>query len=184
MVIATLDSSLTIFAALALAALSLLIWLQWRGTLEPRLPGLKRVARWIELGPVLRMLALVTRRGRPLGEALQAVAAWHPKRWVRRRVRLAMRDQAGGVSWQESFRRRRLLGAADLATLSAAERNGNLPWALEQLGDSYTRRADFRLKAWAEFAWPLALAGVGLAVAVFVIAYFVPLAFLISSLAG
>jgi type II secretory pathway component PulF len=177
-----IDSSLAISLGLAFAALLLLVWLQWRGTLEPRLPGLKRIMRWIELAPVLRMLAIVTRRGRPLPEALAAVAARHPKRWVRRRVGLAVRDQAAGIPWQESLRRRRLLGAADLATLSAAERNGNLPWALEQLGDSYTRRADFRLRAWGEFAWPLALLAMGLAVAVFVIAYFMPLVFLVNNL--
>lgn len=178
-----LNSPLIILAGLAIAALLLLVWLQWRGTLQPRLPGLKRIVRWIELGPVLRILALVTRRERPLPQALETIAMWHPNRWVRRRVRAAVRDLARGITWQESFRRRRLLAAADQAVLSAAERNGNLPWALEEMGESYARRADFQLKAWGEFALPLLLAAVGLAVALFVIAYFVPLVYLINNLA-
>ena len=178
-----LDSSLTVFAALLLVAIVMLAWLQWRGTLAPRFPGLKRMIRWIELAPVLRILALATRRERPIPQAMETIAMWHPNRWIRRRVRGAVRDLALGISWQESLRRRRLLVDADLAVLSAAERNGNLPWALEQMGDSYSRRADFRLKAWGELAMPVLLATVGLLVAVFVIAYFVPLVYLINNLA-
>jgi type II secretory pathway component PulF len=177
-----LNSPLAVWLGLAFLALLIIVWFQWRGTLQPRLPGLKRIVRWIELAPVLRTLALVTRRERPLPQALETIAMWHPNRWIRRRMRAAVRDLARGITWQESFRRRRLLAVADQAVLSAAERNGNLPWALEEMGNSYARRAEFRLKAWGEFALPLLLAAVGLAVAVFVIAYFVPLVYLINNL--
>ncbi len=165
-----------------LALLLLLIWLQWRGTLQPRLPVLKRIVRWLELAPVLRLLALVTRRGQPLPEAVATLGRLHPRRWMRRRLRAAAGDLEQGYSWQESLRRRRLLGTTDLAVLAAAERNGNLPWALEELGDSYHRRAEFRLRAWSEFALPLVLLTIGIAVGVFVIAYFMPLVGLIINL--
>jgi type II secretory pathway component PulF len=117
-----------------------------------------------------------------LPQTLETIAMWHPTRWVRRRVRGAVRDLAQGVSWQESLRRRRLLGADDLAVLAAAERNGNLPWALAELGQSFARRADFRMRIWAEFAMPLLLVAVGLVVGLFVVAYFLPLVYLIVNL--
>ena len=66
--------------------------------------------------------------------------------------------------------------------LAAAERNGNLSWALEEMGDSFDRRADFQLKAVSEFAQPLLLTLIGMAVALFVLAYFVPLVNIIRSL--
>ncbi len=175
-------SALWFLLGLGLFLLLILMWLQWRGTLAPRLPVLKRIVRWIELAPVLRLLALVTRRGKPLTEAVATLGQLHPRRWVRRRLRAAARDLEQGFSWRECLRRRRLLGDTDLAVLAAAERNGNLPWALEELGDSYHRRAEFQLKAWSEFALPLVLLMIGLVVGMFVVAYFLPLVGLIIDL--
>jgi type II secretory pathway component PulF len=177
-----LNQPLLPWLGLALASVPVLIWLQWRGTFQPRLPVLKSIVRWLELGPVLRILALVTRRGEPLPQALGTIARLHPRRWLRRRLQAALGDLDRGLSWQESLRRRRLLSEGDLAVLAAAERNGNLSWALEEMGDSFDRRADFQLKAVSEFAQPLLLTLIGMAVALFVLAYFVPLVNIIRSL--
>jgi len=180
MIVAILgDGYLLPLLGLALGILLLLVWLQWRGTLTPRLPVVRNVVRWFELAPVLRMLALVTRRDQPLAGTIATLGRLHPKRWMRRRLRAAAADVEQGYSWQESLRRRRLLAANDLAVLAAAERNGNLPWALEELAASYHRRAEFRLRAWNEFALPMALLVVGICVALFVTACFVPLVQLI-----
>jgi type II secretory pathway component PulF len=177
-----LNSGLIPFVLLALALAPFITWLQWRGTLQPRLPVLARIVRWLELGPVLRMMSLVTQRGEPLPPALQTIAHLHPARWLRRRFRAALGDLERGLSWQESLRRRRLLSDSDLAVLVAAERNGNLSWALAEMGDSFDRRADFHIKAVSEFALPLLLTSIGLTVALFVLACFVPLVNLIQSL--
>ncbi len=170
------------FVALALAFLAILFWLQWRGTLQPRLPGLKRVARWVELAPLLRILSLVTQRGQSLSSTLESMARLHPHAWMRRRLRTTLRDLEMGSTWQASLRQRRMLSDGELAVLAAAERNGNLPWALAELGDSLQRRAEFRLKFFGEFAFPLLVALVGLTVALIVVAYFLPLVNLIISL--
>lgn len=167
---------------LALAFVPLVVWLQWRGTFQPRLPLLKSIVRWLELGPVLRILSLVTKRGEPLPQTLGTIARLHPRRWLRRRLHAALGDLDRGLSWQESLRRRRLLSDGDLAVLAAAERNGNLSWALAEMGDSFDRRAEFQLKAIGEFALPLLLTLVGLSVAIFVVAYFMPLVNVIRSL--
>ncbi|HEX3726639.1 MAG TPA: type II secretion system F family protein, partial [Pirellulales bacterium] len=66
--------------------LPLYVWLQWRGTLFPRLPGLRRVVDWVDVGPLLRMLALAAERHRPLSGMFDAIALFHPKRSIRRRV--------------------------------------------------------------------------------------------------
>jgi type II secretory pathway component PulF len=180
--ISLLNSGMVPFVLAVLALLPVITWLQWRGTIQPRLPVLARIVRWIELGPVLRMMALVTQRGEPLPPALRSIAQLHPARWLRRRFRAALGDLDRGLSWQESLRRRRLLNDSDLAVLAAAERNGNLSWALAEMGDSFDRRADFHIKAVSEFALPLLLASIGLSVALFVLACFVPLVNLIRSL--
>jgi len=168
--------------ALAMTAIVVIVWLQWRGTMQPRLPGLKRIARWIEFAPLLRILALVTQRGQPLAATLESMARLHPRAWVRRRLRKTVREVKQGATWQDSMRRHRLLSDGDLAMLAAAERNGNLPWALSELGDSMQRRADFRLRVFGEFAFPLLLLLVGLTVSLLVVGYFLPLVNLIIGL--
>jgi general secretion pathway protein F len=167
---------------LVVVGLTLFVWLQWRGTLQPRLPGMKRILRWIEFAPLLRILALVTQRGQPLAASLESMARLHPRAWVRRRLRKTVRDVQLGSTWQASLRRHRLLGDGDLAVLAAAERNGNLPWALSEMGESMQRRADFQLRVFGEFAFPLLLTLVGLTVALLAVAYFLPLVNLIIGL--
>ena len=177
-----LASILLPILAIGLTLLPVLVWLQWRGTLRPWLPGLKRVTRWIELAPLLRIFSLVTRTGQPLSATLESMARLHPHGWIRRQMRTALGDIERGFSWQASLKHRGLISDGELAMLAAAERNGNLPWALSELGDSLQRRAEFRLRVFGEFAFPFLLMIVGLLVAFIVFSFFLPLVQLIISL--
>jgi protein transport protein HofC len=164
---------------LATALCWILAWLQWRGTLVPRLPVIKRIANWIDGGSVLRVLTLAARKQVPLPKVFWALARLHPKRSVRGRMRRAAQQVDDGRPWPESLRRQRLLGGRDVAALSAAERNGNLDWALAQMAESYERRANYRLQAILQSAVPLAIVPIGFVVGVVAVAYFAPLARLI-----
>jgi type II secretory pathway component PulF len=157
------------------------VWLQWRGTLQPRLPGLRRVITWVDMGPVLRILALAVRRDRPLMGMLSAISRLHPKRSVRSRMRRVVRDVGDGMPWQDSLRRRGLINATDEAILASASRTGNLHWALVEMADGFERRANYRLQALSQTIVPLLMVPLGLATAAIAMSYFVPLTLLIRS---
>jgi len=181
-VISVLNSGLLPWGLMLLGACLLFVWLQWRGIPRPMLPGLSTTVRLLEVGPLLRLLALPVRHGKPLVSSIDSMARLHPRGWIRRRLDRVLRDLQRGASWQEGLRNRGLVAQGDLALLSAAERNGNLAWALEELGTSYQRRAEYRLRLFTEFAFPLLVLTVGLLVAAFALAYFTPLADLIQNL--
>lgn len=172
---------LGILGALAVVLLGLFVVLQWRGTWRPWLPVLRPIVTWIDMAPLLRLMALETRHSRPL-ESINTLARLHPKAAVRYRLQAIVQDLNNGVSWQQSLRQRRLVSAADLAVLSAAKRAGNLPWALDETADSFERRANFRLQALAQVVMPLLLLPMALLAAVMIVAYFLPLTNLIWSL--
>lgn len=177
-----LNSGALPLAIMLLAILLLFVWLQWKGIPWPLLPGLSTTVRLLEVGPLLRLLALPVRKGKPLEAAIDSMARLHPQGWVRRRLARVLRDLQRGASWQEGLRKRGLVARGDLALISAGERNGNLAWTLEELGNSYQRRAEYRLRLFEEFAFPLLVLSVGLLVAAFALAYFTPLVDLVQQL--
>ncbi len=173
---------LCLWCMLAFILLFVLAWLQWRGARHIRLPVLTRIINWVDMGPILRVLGLAAGSSRPFSRVLNALARFHPKRSVRARIRAVVRDVDNGEDWQRSFVRHRLLGATDAAVLSAAQRNGNLAWALAEMAESFERRANYRLQALAQVVLPLSLLPVAILTAVLVIGYFAPLVSLIENL--
>jgi type II secretory pathway component PulF len=159
------------------------IWLQWRGTFWPRIPAVRRVVNWIDMAPVLRMFALATARSRPLSTVIRAVAEHHPKRSMRSRMWPVAFATDDGLPWQEALVRQHLLSTEDVALLSAAQRSGNLHWALREMATDYERRAATRLQAVSQIALPLLILPIGLVVAWVVLALFAPIVQLISGLA-
>jgi type II secretory pathway component PulF len=164
-------------------ALFLWGWLEWRGTVRARLPVWKRIVNWVDMAPLLRMLALSAERGQPLTQAIATIVDFHPKRSVRRRMQSVENDLEAGANWQASLARWRFVSPADSSLLIAAERVRNLPWVFRKLADSFERRANYRLQAVARILLPLLFVPVGLIVGVLVVAYFVPLTELIKQLA-
>jgi type II secretory pathway component PulF len=72
------------------------------------------------------------------------------------------------------------LRRGEVAVLEAAERVGNLGWALRGVADSVERRTDQRLRIFRELVRPVGLLMAGSVVAVFVIGMFLPLVKLLS----
>jgi type II secretory pathway component PulF len=167
---------------LVMLVAGIFVWLQWRGTLSPFMPGLRRVVNWVDMAQLLRILALATRHNRPLVRTLSAIMRLHPKWSVRRRVRRVMHDIDNGLPWQDSFRRRGLLSSTDAAILSAAGQSGNLPWAMREMADHFERKANYRMQGAVQMISPVLLLPIALLTGVICVAYFVPLANLIEHL--
>ena len=51
-----------VFLIVAMFLTSIWAWCEWRGWIRPTLPGSKRIIKWVEMGVVLRVLALGARR--------------------------------------------------------------------------------------------------------------------------
>jgi type II secretory pathway component PulF len=128
---------------------------------------------------VLRSLAWAVERGVPLPQALRLVGTVYPLSGVRWQVLAAADGVEQGASWCESLRDARLIGAVDVGVLTAAQRAGNLVWAMNEVSNSLLRREIYRWQWWYNIASPVAVALFGAAVGFICIALFLPLVALI-----
>jgi protein transport protein HofC len=149
-------------------------WAPWPATLLTLGTGGSRSA-------LLRQLALAAESQRPLPICLETVAATRPL-WARRRLRAAARSLAAGSPLGDSLAENRVFSRRDGQLLMAAERAGNLPWALRALADSSERRYGYRLQSLGQVLVPLVVALFGVLVALIALACYLPLIKLIESL--
>jgi type II secretory pathway component PulF len=172
-------------APLYLAGLVLILYgiVRYFGWIDWDLPGLARLVRRFDTAAILDALSLVARQQRPLPEGIAALAWSYPKRGVRRRLWRTVADIEVGRDWCESLYRHGLIRRADLAILQAAQRVGNLPWALQEMADSNRRRLAYRIQAAVQVLVPPVVLVFGLVVMFIVVALFLPLIALIQKLA-
>ncbi len=166
-------------ALLALLALLLSHFVRWS---RYELPGLNRF--WIRSDGalVLRALSFAVQQGQELGPAVRLLAEQYPRPSVARRLERAAAGIDRGVPWCDALRAERLVTAADAALLQAAQRAGNLTWALEELSEGSLRRWAFRWKIFVDIAFPFAILALGLVVMFIVVGLFLPLVSLIQGL--
>jgi type II secretory pathway component PulF len=146
------------------------------------LPLVWRLFKRYDGALVMRGLALGVRRGMPLPQAMRLVADCYPLSIVSRRVRTAADRTSAGADWCESLRATGLIARADSAVLAAAQRVGNLEWALEEMADSALRRQIYRVQAMLQIVFPVLLLALGGIVLIFVVGLFLPLITLIQGL--
>lgn len=156
--------------------------LRYVGVISWRLPGTNRILRALDRAAILEALSIVVDRGRPIADALRTLAASYPSSRVRAKLWRTVADVNAGVSWSQSLHRRGLLGEADLAVIDAATRVGNLPWAMRELADGNRRRWIWRARLWMQVFFPVVVLAIGLVVALYAVAYFLPLVRLIERL--
>jgi general secretion pathway protein F len=132
---------------------------------------------------VLRSLSLLLAQKIPLPQALVLLANVYPRGNVRRRLTLAAMDVERGGDWKQALQRQWLLGTAEAAVLNSAARAGNLPWALDEMGEGLMRRMTYRLMLLHQFLYPVLLLIFGGIVAFVSIALMIPLIGLIQGLA-
>ena len=152
-------------------------WTDWD------LSGMGRLTRRLDSAEILDTLALVARQQQPLHQGIAALAHSYPKERIRLRLSQAATDIMLGSDWCESLRRHDLIRQPELAILQAAQRVGNLSWALAEMADSVRRRFAYRVQAVAQMLFPPIVILMGLVVLFIVVALFLPLVALISGLA-
>jgi type II secretory pathway component PulF len=113
---------------------------------------------------------------------MHLVAETYPLSIVAGRIQLAAQRITGGQNWCASLRQVGLIGQADAAVLAAAQRTGNLDWALEEMADSALRRQAYWIQVLLATLFPVVLLTLGLVVGLIVIGLFLPLIALIQGL--
>jgi type IV pilus assembly protein PilC len=152
------------------------------GWLPRDLPFVWRFFRRYDGAIVMRGLALTVRRGLPLPDGLRLLAATYPIRRIGRLVAIAHARVMQGADWRQSLLAAGIITPADAAVLAAAERVGNLPWALEEMADSTLRRQLYAMQVLLQLLFPVLVILVGMFVGYFVIALFLPLISLVQGL--
>jgi general secretion pathway protein F len=170
-----------------LVCIAVLVALAILGSVGATNSRLAPVRRWLfrhDRGTILRSLAVEVARGRTLTDAVSSLSQLHPDRSLQRRLsRVHEAASAGGDVW-EAFHAAGLLRPGERALLHAAERAGNLPWGLRAVAEAVDRRLFHRLELLAAFLGPLVVLALGLLVALFVIAYFMPLLKILMQIGG
>jgi len=171
------------FNILLLAMLAyLLCALRGMGSISLPVPVFDGVIVRLHSGTILEALALAVQGERPLRDALASLARWYPKYWVRARLVKVLRDLDAGGDWTDSLLARGVIGRSERAVLQAAQRTGNLAWALREMADASRRRVAYRLQVLVSLLYPPAILSIAAVVGLFVVAYFYPLVRLIESL--
>lgn len=163
-------------------ALLIYLLLHYLGWAPWELPLVSRLLRRLDTALMLRSLALMVERQRPISTAMLAVAQSYHKAWLRRRLRRADLHLSNGVDWCTALHREGLLSAHEAALLASAERVGNLPWAMRAVAESGERRLMHRLQSVVLVVYPLIIVVLGAFVLLFAAAMLVPLFQLIEGL--
>ncbi len=156
--------------------------LHYVGWLPRNLPLINWFALRLDGGIVMRCLALSVKQQRPLPEMIWLLAKLYPKSSVRERLTRAGNAVIGGEHWCWALRRAKLLRPSDVAILTAAERSGNLEWALEEMAESSIRRLAYRMRVAVNVLFPSVLFIFGLFIGFVVVSLFLPLLSLITGL--
>lgn len=159
------------------------VTLAYMGLSMRGVPIVGRLYATIDSTSVLRMLSVAVREKRPLVENLELLAAYSPVSVSRSRLHRAIRQLTDGAHWCDALQRARLLTRAQAAVLKAAERAGNLAWALEEMADSAVRRSALRAQAVLNVLFPGIILVFGLGVMVAAVGILLPLFDLIYKLA-
>jgi len=165
-------------AILLILPISLVGWLNVGTPLFDRLFARRHAAL------ILRTLARVVESGQSLNRAFGTLARRYPRAWVRESLRMVALDIDHGQDWCQALRRNGLINDAQVATLDAARRAGNLPWALRQTAETLERRLSYRIQALLQLLFPVLIIMVGAVVFAVAVAYFAPLVSLIERLSG
>jgi len=147
------------------------------------LPFFSRLYRWEIQGLVLRMLSPLTAAGRPIPESLLRLAdAPDFPTVVQNRLRDAHGRIERGDGLAESLHRAGLLPRSMMPLVRAAERVNTLPWALAELGEVQAGRASRVVRRTTLVVSIIMVIAVGTVVAGVVLAMFLPLIQLLTSL--
>lgn len=131
---------------------------------------------------IMRHLARMIEKGRTLPDSLLAIAnAYHRPTVASSVAEVYVETESGGDCWT-SLLKRGFLSRRDLALIEAAQRSGNLSWALREIADVREKRYLFRVDTLVQLFRPVPIIAVGLLVAWVCIAMFLPVIKLVNDL--
>jgi type II secretory pathway component PulF len=177
-----LTAPLTLVLSLVTLALGLWKLSYLLGWFPRDLPLVWRFFKRYDGAIVMRGLSLAIRRGMTLPDGLYLLGATYPIRHVAQQLHWAAARTKEGGDWRQAIVQTGLIAPADGAVLAAAERVGNLPWALDEMADSALRRQVYRLQIGLQLLFPAAVVLLGMLIAYIVLALFLPLISLIQGL--
>lgn len=147
-----------------------------------RFPGFSFFTAPLDRAWVLRGLTWGVRAGRPIPEILATLARHYPITRVVGKIDAAKALVDSGVSWIDALAHVRLLRSSDAAVLRAAERVGNLEWALREQAASNSRGWGTAAKRVLTATFPVLMGILGCLVLLSALALFETLAELITRL--
>jgi type IV pilus assembly protein PilC len=146
-------------------------------------PLVGRLYRGYVCSRILQALSFLLKTGQPAPEALGVLAeSGCFVGGARRRLEAVRRRVEQGEPLPESLRRGWILPRSMVPLLRAAERAGNLPWALAELAEVMAGRAARRVQRVGMALSPVPLIGVGVLVGMIVVGVFQPLIAIIEGL--
>lgn len=160
---------------LLLIALPLFGTLHFVGWMPANGPLLSWFGRKYDNALVLHGLARCVQRRLSLSDAIGVLSQEFPRRSTAGRLQRAWQGIQRGENWIDALQKARLLGRSEAAVLSAAERNGNLEWALDEMADSSLRRYILWLQFRCQIAVPVVVLLLGGCVGYVAIALLLPL---------
>ncbi|MCI0462554.1 MAG: type II secretion system F family protein [Gemmataceae bacterium] len=148
-------------------------------------PGVGRLYRLQTRGQFLQTLGLALQTGKPVPEVLDSLleARLFP-RVVEKRVELLQADLEQGQPLVPSLARHGLITESLRGLLVAAEKAHNLPWALEELGDTLSQRAIRGIHRLTMVLFPLTIFACACLVALVALSLFSPLVAMIEGMHG
>lgn len=161
---------------LPMMALYYIGWLRWE-------PGPVRwLTRPFHRATLLKSLARAVETGSPLNHALKLLGQWYPRRYIRQRLAIALDRVEGGEHWCDALVGVHLLRRSDAGVLRAAERVGNLPWALREMATRNLRRLESQANVLNNIVFPVLVLLYAIPIALVVVGLFLPLVSLIRAL--
>lgn len=167
---------------LLLGVVFLIGGLYYVGWLPRDFPVVNSLTRRYDGALVMRTLGLAALQERPFANVIAILARLYPKRSVRGSLDVAGRYIDRGEPWSSSLQKTGIITLADASVLEAAQRTGNVAWALEEMAESSMRRWIYRLRLASNVLFPIMVLVLGLIVAFLVIGLFIPLVSLIQGL--
>ena len=135
-----------------------------------------------DTSPIMRHLARMIERGKTLPDSLLAIAnSYHRPSVAESIAEVYVDTESGGDCWKALLKQGFLL-RRDLALIEAAQRVGNLPWALREIADVREKRFIFRVDTLVQLFRPVPIIAVGLFVGWVCIAMFMPVVKLVNDL--
>ena len=143
---------------------------------------LRRFYTRYDSSPIMRHLARMIENGKTLPDSLLAIANSYHRTTVAESIAEVYVDaESGGDCWK-ALLKRGFLSRRDLTLIEAAQRVGNLPWALREIADVREKRYVFRVDTLVQLFRPVPIIAIGLFVGWVCIAMFMPVVKLVNDL--